>query len=367
MSTQIDKATEAAGDSLPAYTEAAPAYTGPELGPAASSSSSSAPEAPPPDYRQASFTPYVPIPAVLYGMNKTAYRGLYLCTEQRTGTKLFYAEFHSGLSGSGLLRSRAGVHLHNGVGSKSPVLAAAGRATPPLTVRESFADMSNVVLLPPPMPLASGAKSRGAMTMVMMDGGTDPAGEPFFRLRLDVGTGPADKLRPARFGWCKIRGKAEEERLAEGSAGGFKLVRKLFRAGEKYVDADAPRADFPMSQAEMEDAAVDGEPVGDDGEVVAVLSYSSGVKSWGRLFKLEMRGSAAAGLLGERCSMMVVATALQIYYMHMQGKTNKTLMGFLGGGEAAAAGGDGKGKKKSGMRGVRNAGAASGAGFTLGI
>lgn len=350
MTTRIDKATEAAGDSLPAYHEA-PAYT--EAEPAAASSSAAAPEAPPPDYKQASVTPYVPIPVTLYGQSKTAYRGLHLCADAAGKDKLFYAEYHTGMSGSGLLGSRPGVHLHNGLDSKAPVLAAAGYRSQSLTMQESLRELSSVVILPPPLPAAKGTNAGAAMTNVLMEPSGMTETGPLFRLRLDVGDGAADALRPAKFAWCKLEGKEVE---AEGG-NGFKLVRKLFRHGERYAAPDGPRCDFPKTEEELTAAENAGESTTGDAEVVAVLSVSSALKGWGQLFKLELRGSAVEGSLGQRCTVMIVTTALRLHQMHTQGKTSRKFLSVVGGS---------KGKSKNGTENVYNATATAGvAGFLL--
>ncbi|KAJ4158435.1 uncharacterized protein LMH87_008961 [Akanthomyces muscarius] len=332
MPTRIDRTTEATGESLPAYSEAPP-YTEAAESEAASSSSRSAgvppAAAPPPDYRQASFTPYVPIPTTLYGFSKTAYRGLHLCADADGRAKLFYAVHHTGMSGTGPLGGRLGVHLHNGLDNRAPVLAAAGQRLQ----HESFRERTSVVLLPPHMPPAAdhGGGSRNVVgiasyTDVLMEVHNTRRGPPVFRLKLEIGAGTANTLRPAKFAWCRGLGAGGNE---------YTLVRKLFRHGERYAAAGASRCAFPRTEDEERAAAEKGSAEDDDGEVVAVLTCGSALKTWGRgrrrLFTIELRGSAAWGLLGERCTVMIVTTAVRVYQMHEQGMTSRsTFWGSMG-------------------------------------
>lgn len=334
MSTRTDKATEAAGDKLPAYSEAPPYTEAAE--PEASSSSgvppppaaaAAPPPPPPPDYRQASFTPYVPIPPMLHGVSKTAYRGFHLCADADGHSRLFYAAHHTGVSGTGPLGGRQGVYLHNGLDAGAPVLAAAGQRLQ----HESLRERTSVVLLPPHMPADDGGSVSAGHTDTLMepsdDGGDDDVdGSLVFRLRLDIGTGPANKLRPAKFAWCRLGG-------GDSSSGEYTLVRKVFRHGEKYAAADgSSRCAYPKTEADRHAAADAGEsPTLDDGEVVAVLTCGSALKPWERrLFTIELRGSAAAGLLGERCVVMIVTTAVRLYQLHAQGRTSSKFLGKTG-------------------------------------
>ncbi|KAJ6779361.1 hypothetical protein PWT90_04026 [Aphanocladium album] len=356
MTARIDKATEAAGDSLPAYTEAPP-YA--EAAPQASTSTPAVPpQGKPPDYKQASVTPYVPIPTTLYGMSGTRiYRGLHLCAAPSDRDRLFYAEHHTGLSRSGPLGNRPGVHLHNGLDGKAPVLSAAGYRSQPLTMQESLRELCNVVILPPPMTAgaAKGTNVGSNMTNVLMEPSGETETGPLFRLTLDVGSGSADQLRPAKFAWCKLDGKEAEAESrgssSSSSSSGFKLVRKLFRAGEKFAAPDGPRCDFPKTEDELTAAENAGESTTGDAEVVAVLLLASALKPWGQLFRLEMRGSAAAGLLGERCAIMIVTTALKLHQMHTQGKTNRSFLAMLGGRKGKSRHGGGGNRGEAGSMG----------------
>lgn len=331
MPAQIDKAADAADESLPAYSEAPPYTEAAERETASSSSRSAgvllAPAAALPDYRQASFTPYVLIPTTLHGFSKTAYRGLHLCADADGRAKLFYAVHHTGMSGTGPLGGRVGVYLHNGLDGRAPVLAAAGQRLQ----HESLRERTSVVLLPPHMAPAaadlrgSSSSSRkvvgiaGYTDILMAPGDARRGGPPVFRLKLEVGAGPADTMRPAKFAWCRPRGDGNE----------YTLVRKLFRHGERYAAAAASLCAFPRTEDEEERAAAEaGSAEDSDGEVVAVLTCGSAPKAWGRgrrrLFTIELRGSAAQGLLGERCTVMIVTTAMRIYQMHGQGMTSSS-------------------------------------------
>lgn len=364
MADRSDEHAEAA-DSLPAYTDAAPDSSTTYTAPATTATTTSAS---PPDYRQAGFTPYVPIPDTLYGVSKTAYRGLSLCSQNPgrggDGDRLFHAVFHTGLSGSGPLGRRPGVQLHNGVDGKAPVLAAAGSRTQPLTMRESLGDLTSVVLLPPVAAAPQNGQRKAVVRMaergfteVLMEPSGMANGGPVFRLRVEVGS-RSDRLRPATFAWCRIPDDdGDEDGDGDGLGGaGFQLLRRVFQHGEPPAEGQRPRCAFPKTEEELaaaEDAGVP--PARDDAEVVAVMRCARAplVKAWGRQLRLEMRGgTAAAGFLGERCRVMVLATALGVYWLHVQGKTSRTVTGKA----------KGKGKKTKGggkMEGAMEAASAA--------
>lgn len=347
MLRQTDKAAEAADEALPAYTQL-PAYTREPETPATPSTTTAAvtplPPASPPNYRQAAyFTPYVPIPQALYGMKSTSSRGLYLCAKvDDTTDKLFFAGHHRGLLSSPALGSSPGVQLHNGIDSRACVLAAAAE---PRSQPLSMHGVCSVLILPPPPPPMTtfsgggGGGGGGNYIRVFMEMARTPADPtPVYRLSLDIGTAEVGS-HTAEFAWCRAVG-GERSALPHGSGSGgdafptFHLVRKLSHQAheeEKFaVQKGGPPRTYCEFPKTLEEAAAVRRPgassVGDDGEVVGVLSYSSTLKTYEKLFKAELRGSAAEGLLGDRCKVMIIMTAVNLYYINTQqrGKSSKT-------------------------------------------
>jgi len=69
----------------------------------------------------------------------------------------------------------------------------------------------------------------------------------------------------------------------------------------------------------------------DQGQILAELVFANAM-SWNRLLSLELKGAGRTGELGDRWALMVVMTALRIYWLRSYGKTGK---GFVRVGEKA--------------------------------
>ncbi|SPQ20859.1 5a973edc-6e7f-4564-880b-e9b99fd88e86 [Thermothielavioides terrestris] len=65
----------------------------------------------------------------------------------------------------------------------------------------------------------------------------------------------------------------------------------------------------------------------DESEVLAELLFRN-VMSWNHLFTLELKGAGGSGAMGDRWTLMVVVSALRLYWLRVYGKTNKSVVGI---------------------------------------
>lgn len=65
----------------------------------------------------------------------------------------------------------------------------------------------------------------------------------------------------------------------------------------------------------------------EESEILADLTFCN-VMSVNHFFVLELKGAAASGEMGDRWTLMVVVTALRLYWLRCYGKTNKAVVGL---------------------------------------
>ncbi|KAK1755497.1 hypothetical protein QBC47DRAFT_300390 [Echria macrotheca] len=265
-------------------------------------------DVPPPEYTgprrpprtlRPPFVPHVPFPPCItayyiYELSPATLRCLRLCdASDPSKTPLFTINLQFGRM-HGPLADRRGFNLHNGPSRKDPVIAAAGDES---SVDKYVAlDDRSVVFIPPVRP----AEDATVYHLVeegmrhLAGGGGEAQGGVTFRWAVEVGRGRRNR---EVFEWRKkkIGGK------------GFELVRVRARPG------------VGSSVVENGEGFSNG-----DGEVVAVLSWPSGVvDTVKKAFMLEFKGTGLDGFLGDRWALMVIVTAARIWCLRWRGKTTK--------------------------------------------
>jgi hypothetical protein len=199
--------------------------------------------------------------------------------------RLFYVDFHTGLSGSGPLGTRPGILIRNGPSGKSPVLAAAGYLSA-AAARASTFDPDSVIMVPDLGPQASAAE---LVTETM--GATTSQNGLVFRFALEVG----EKQSREDFAWCE---------LSNGGDGASKQRRfRLLRLG---------RGSHAMDKGGSSNSSAD---LG--GEVVAMLTLYPTPSRPLHYLSLELLGSGRSGGLGRRWGIMAVVTAVRLWMMRV--------------------------------------------------
>ncbi|KAK3306272.1 uncharacterized protein B0T15DRAFT_551914 [Chaetomium strumarium] len=184
---------------------------------------------------------------------------------------LYLVDVHHGFTPRGPLHFRPGLYLRNGTSTDAPILAAAGdEAREPLLIA-TFSVKSYIMLLP----LDLEANPCDLITEIMYAIKTSD-GAVSFRFTIEVG--PKMKCRE-QFEWRK----------------------------------SASPSLIPPAQEET--------------EILAELLFRN-VMSLNHLFSLELKGAGSSGEMGDRWALMVVVTALRLYWLCTYGKTNKLVVGI---------------------------------------
>ncbi|KAL2191510.1 hypothetical protein L209DRAFT_761188 [Thermothelomyces heterothallicus CBS 203.75] len=241
----------------------------------------------------AAFVGYRPFPPVLnlYGNPSgvlDALNTFKLCGAAKNDL-LYLVDVHHGFTPRGPLHFRPGLYLRNGTGTDAPILAAAGdEAREPLLIA-TFSVKSYIML--PPLDLE--ANPRDLVTEIMYATKTSD-GAVSFRFTIEVG--PKMKCRE-QFEWRKV---------GTGDAhSAFILVRP--------DPQSASPSPTPSAQEET--------------EILAKLLFRN-VMSLNHLFTLELKRAGGSGEMGDRWTLMVVVTALRLYWLRAYGKTNKLVVGI---------------------------------------
>ncbi|KAK3309200.1 uncharacterized protein B0T15DRAFT_430609 [Chaetomium strumarium] len=242
----------------------------------------------------APFAGYRPFPSVLnlYGNFSgvlDALNTFKLCGATKNDL-LYVVEVHHGFTSRGPLHFRRGFYLRNGTSTDAPILAAAGdEAREPLLM--STFSVKSFIMMPP---LDIDVNPRDLVTEIMYATKSSD-GAVSFRFAIEVG--PRMKYRE-QFAWKKVE---------TGSAhSGFILVRLGARS--------ASPSPTPSAQ--------------EGTEILAELLFRGNVMSWNHLFSLELKGAGCSGEMGDRWTLMVVVTALRLYWLRIYGKTNKVVVGI---------------------------------------
>ncbi|KAL0469381.1 hypothetical protein QR685DRAFT_285162 [Neurospora intermedia] len=245
------------------------------------------------------FSGYRPFPPVinLYGNFSgviDAVTTLKLCGADKSDF-LYVVEIHHGLTPRGPLHFRPGLYLRNGTGTKAPILAAAGDEDREPLLMSTFS-VKSLIMLPPP-PDVEVKNPRDLVTEIMYAKKTSD-GTVSFRFSIEVGL----KMKSREeFEWRKLTGKDK----TNTQHARFILVRP--------PPSSTSAASSSSTQEEI--------------EILADLTFCN-VMSVNHLFVLELKGAAASGEMGDRWTLMVVVTALRLYWLRCYGKTNKSVVGI---------------------------------------
>lgn len=185
------------------------------------------------------------------------------------------------------------MYLYNGPEKKGQVLAAAGDVSQ-WAARVYAFNTDTILMLPPINPRAA---TSPWVTEKMVACVSETHGVTF-TFTVEAGT----KEHRQRFEWRR----RSDDKDDEGK--GFVLFRIL-----------------PSSESRKRAAAEDDEEDAEEPvEEVAVLTWVSLLKSMTHYFSLELKGSAESGLLGDRCVLTIVLTALRLKSMQLQGRASKS-------------------------------------------
>ncbi|EGO53994.1 hypothetical protein NEUTE1DRAFT_68315 [Neurospora tetrasperma FGSC 2508] len=245
------------------------------------------------------FSGYRPFPPVinLYGNFSgviDAVTTMKLCGADKNDF-LYVVEIHHGLTPRGPLHFRPGLYLRNGTKTNAPILAAAGDEDREPLLMSTFS-VKSLIMLPPP-PDVEVKNPRDLVTEIMYAKKTSD-GTVSFRFSIEVGL----KMKSREeFEWRKLTGKDK----TNTQHARFILVRP------------------PPSSTSASSSYSTQEEI----EVLADLTFCN-VMSVNHLFVLELKGAAASGEMGDRWTLMVVVTALRLYWLRCYGKTNKAVVGI---------------------------------------
>lgn len=205
---------------------------------------------------------------------------------------LYLAEFHPfGLCCPKPLGARGGFILHNGVARKDSILAATGDVTVFEQKIKPFSNESNILL--PPLPKnAKVEASRTVSETETMTGKSMANNGVAFQFSIEAGR----HMKREKFEWRSV-GEASDEGVA------WELVR-------------CPGASRRIPP---------------EGEIVAKLSWvPSSLANMINLlnpkpvFTLQLMNSLESGLLGERCTLTVVMSALRLWHLRIKGKDKRS-------------------------------------------
>ncbi|KAH6627178.1 hypothetical protein B0J18DRAFT_489927 [Chaetomium sp. MPI-SDFR-AT-0129] len=240
-------------------------------------------------------------PPVMNGYAQWGKQGFNICggTEK---DRLYHIDIHSGYSRSGPLGSRPGVVLHQGMDTKTPILAAAGYDSQFSARLYSFNNQT-AVLMPSLLPAAERTSEFDTEQMPATVRGE----QVVFSFFVEVDHGKERERQ--KFEWRKF----EKGKIATATEGGFELVRVL-----SPCSPNAGQEEPGASSASL--STVDGE---ENEEVVALLIWRKLWPTFKHNFTLQLLGKGQTGELGDRWALMVVITAIRIWALRVNGKTKK--------------------------------------------
>lgn len=257
----------------------------------------------------AAFLGYRPFPSVmnLYGNSSSGVIGA-LTTYKLCGADknefLYIVEVHHGFTPRGPLNFRPGFYLRNGTGTEAPILAAAGDEEREPLLMSTF-NVKSLIMVPPPLDeddVEFNLNPRDLVTEIMY-ATTTSDGSVLFRFSVEVG--PNMKIRE-EFEWRKTRKGDTNTQHSR-----FILIR-LPPLSSISFSSPSPSS---SSTAQKES------------DILADLTFRNAM-TLHHLFTLELKGAACSGEMGDRWTLIVVATALRLYWLRSYGKTNKAIVGI---------------------------------------
>lgn len=258
----------------------------------------------------AKFLGYHPFPPVmnLYGNSSGGVIGA-LTTYKLCGADknefLYVVEVHHGFTPRGPLNFRPGFYLRNGTGTEAPILAAAGDEEREPLLMSTFS-VKSLIMVPPPLDeddVEFNLNPRDLVTEIMY-ATTTSDGSVSFRFSVEVG--PKMKIRE-EFEWRKTRKGDTNTQHSRY------ILTRLPSSSSTSFSSPSPSSSSSSAQEES--------------DILADLTFRNAI-SLHHLFTLELKGVACSGVMGDRWTLMVVATALRLYWLRSYGKTNKAVVGI---------------------------------------
>lgn len=259
----------------------------------------------------AAFLGYRPFPPVinLYGNSSGGVIGA-LTTYKLCGADksdfLYAVEVHHGFTPRGPLNFRPGFYLRNGTGTEAPILATASDEEREPLLMSTFS-VKSLIMVPPPLDeddVEFNLNPRDLVTEIMY-ATTTSDGSVSFRFSVEVG--PKIKVRE-EFEWRKTR-KGTTNSNTQHSR--YILIR--LPPSSSSTSPSSPSSSSSIAQEES--------------DILADLTFRNAM-SLQHLFTLELKGAACSGVMGDRWTLMVVTTALRLYWLRIYGKTNKAVVGI---------------------------------------
>lgn len=264
----------------------------------------------------AKFLGYRPFPPVmnLYGNSSggvigalTTYK---LCGADKNGF-LYVVEVHHGFTPRGPLNFRPGFYLRNGTGTEAPILAATGDEEREPLLMSTFS-VKSLIMVPPPLDeddVEFNLNPRDLVTEIMY-ATTTSDGSVSFRFSVEVG--PKMKIRE-EFEWRKTRkGDTNTQHTR------YILTRLPSSSSTSFSSPSPSPSSSPSSSSSSAQ---------EESYILADLTFRNAI-SVNHLFTLELKGAACSGVMGDRWTLMVVTTALRLYWLRVYGKTNKAIVGI---------------------------------------
>lgn len=292
------------------------------------------------------YTPFPPLMAVYTDFSglTAPLRTLRLCAGTSKADLLYMVDIHYGYTPRRPLQFRPGLYLRNGATAKAPILAAAGdEARRPLLV--STFNLESVILLPP---VDLEAKNpRDVVTEVLRASTTSNASGiesstrlVTFHFAIEVGVKMRMRERE-EFEWVDVSslGRSSSSKTAPTpvahdsrgtSSSASAAADPDTTKGTRFVLLRCPRPPRTATSTRRSESAPSSslssskaaQNFADQDQILAELVFTKAM-SWNRLFSLELKGAGRTGELGDRWTLMVVMTALRIYWLRSYGKTGK--------------------------------------------
>lgn len=212
----------------------------------------------------------------------TKWKSMNLCGAHAKD-RLCLIEMQTGYSGKPPLGMRTGFLLRDGMSPKDPLLAAAGDEVPGL---HAFNPDGIIFLRGSQSPVDDLKCMDMGMKTELMSAEPGVDNDVAFRFAIEVG----EELRREEFAWRRVK---------EGKRNGYKLIQV----------------------SSQSDGGCD------NAEPVAFLEWRTVWSSLTHAFTLQL-ADGQAGALGERWTLMVVATAIRLYTLYIKGRTNRAVVGI---------------------------------------
>ncbi|KAH7626158.1 hypothetical protein B0T09DRAFT_392531 [Sordaria sp. MPI-SDFR-AT-0083] len=199
---------------------------------------------------------------------------------------LYVVEVHHGFTPRGPLNFRPGFYLRNGTGTEAPILATAGDEEREPLLMSTFS-VKSLIMVPPPLDeddVEFNLNPRDLVTEIMY-ATTTSDGSVSFRFSVEVGP----KMKHSRYILIRLQPSSS---------------------------STSPSSPSPSSSIAQEES-----------DILADLTFRNAM-SLQHLFTLELKGAACSGVMGDRWTLIVVTTALRLYWLRIYGKTNKVVVGI---------------------------------------